>query len=471
MAEAFAVVGVSASVLQFVTVTAKLTHRINEFNSTAEEMPRALRRIHTQLPFLVETCQNLDIRDESENTLAIIKECHREIEGLYKTINKVLPGPSDPKFRRAFKALKSIQYQERFDLALRRIEHFKTDLILHCCRGNAHAPREISSAANVAHSLPPAPMASSISRRKLLQEISWKFADFDSKDSGFKIVILCGMGGQGKSRLALDYGRQISLESDSVLVLWLDATTRQSTTRSFEDIADRWNGRKGRFADAESRLKYVNEVLAEREWLLIFDNYDHPDPFPDICHFIPPGDGSVLITSRHADAGLLGKVIQISGMDEGEGLELLRRRTEQNLDEPLNRRAAIEVLQTLGFLPLAVDQAGAYIRQQRLPIQQFLQEYESQKETVLDQKHIYWDYKKKLHGEDKAETPLGALTTWELSIQQMGSTHITQGAVEHLLTVAAFLSHVEISESLFREYAQRTRPVPVWLECFMSGGQ
>lgn len=176
------------------------------------------------------------------------------------------------------------------------------------------------------------------------------------------------MGGQGKSRLALDYGRQISLESDSVLVLWLDAMTRQSMTRSFEDIADRWNGRKRRFADAESRLKYVNEVLADRKWLLIFDNYDHPDLFSDICNFIPPGDGSVLITSRHADAGLLGKVVQISGMDEGEGLELLRRRTEQNLDEPLNRAAATKVLQALGFLPLAVDQAGAYIRQQRLPI-------------------------------------------------------------------------------------------------------
>lgn len=90
---------------------------------------------------------------------------------------------------------------------------------------------------------------------------------------------------------------------------------------------------------------------------------------------------------------------------------------------------------------------------------------------MLGQKHIYWDYKKKLHGEDKAETPLGALTTWELSIQQIGSTHVTQGVVEHLLTVAAFLSHVEISESLFREFAQRTRPVPVWLECFMSGGE
>ncbi|KAI4177187.1 MAG: hypothetical protein LQ343_000670 [Gyalolechia ehrenbergii] len=471
MAEALAVVSLSASILQFVTLTAELTQRINEFNSTAEELPKALRSIHTQLPFLLETCQNLDTGDQSENTLAIVKECHREIEDLYKTVNKILPGPGDPKLRRAFKALKSMHYQEKFDHALRRIEHFKTDLILHYCQATTDSSKDFPPASKITHSLPSAPMASSITRRKLLREISRKFLDYDYEGTGFKIVILHGMGGQGKSRLALDYGRQVSTQSDSTLVLWFDATTKQTLTRSFEDIADRWNSRKRRFVDAESRMQYVNEILADRKWLLIFDNYDHPDHFADLCDFIPPGDGSVLITSRHADAGLVGKVMQIAGMDEGEGLELLRRRTEQNLDEPVNRAAAIEVLQTLGYLPLAIDQAGAYIREQRLPMQQFLQHYESQKETVLDQKHVYWDYKKKIHGADKAETPLGVLTTWELSIQQIGFTHVTQGVVEHLLTVAAFLSHFDISESLFRVYAQRTRPVPEWLGCFMSKGE
>ncbi|KAL9025541.1 MAG: hypothetical protein Q9196_005654 [Gyalolechia fulgens] len=471
MAEALAVVSISASILQFVTLAGKLLQRINEFSSTAEEMPQALRSIHTQLPFLLDTCQNLDTGDQSENTLAIIKEFHREIEDLYRIINKILPGPYDPKMRRALKALKSMHYQERFDHTLRRIEQFKTDLILHCCQGTTGISRHSPRASKITHSLPSAPMASSIIRRKLLREISRGFSDYDYEDSGFKIVILRGMGGQGKSRLAFDYGRQASTGSESILVLWCDATTKQTLTRSFEDIADRWNDRQRRFADAESRMKYVNEILAERQWLLVFDNYDHPDHFIDVCSFIPPGDGSVLITSRHADAGLLGKVVQISGMDESEGLELLRRRTEQNLDEPVNRAAAIEVLQTLGYLPLAIDQAGAYIRQQRLSMPQFLQQYEDQKETVLGQRHVYWDYKKKLHGEDKAETPLGVLTTWELSIQQMGMTNVTQGAVEQLLTVAAFLSHVEIRESLFREYAQRTRPVPGWLECFMSRGE
>ena len=471
MAEALAAVGVSASILQIVSLTAKLTQRINEFNSTAEEMPRALRSIHMQLPFLRETCQNLSTRDDSENVSTIIKECHREIEDLFKTVDRLLPAPGDPKLSRAIKALKSIHHQEKFDHALRKIEGFKTDLILHCCQRTTDTPNVAASGRKVSHILPVMPIASSIRRRKLLQKIDRQFSDYEYEDCRHRIVILLGMGGQGKSRLALDYARRVSVESQSTLVLWVDATTKQSLTRAFEDIADQWNNRKRRFINASSRVEYVNEILAERKWLLVFDNYDHPDQFVDVCSFIPPGDGSVLMTSRHCDAGLLGKVVQLSGMDEGEGLELLRLRTEQNLDEPSNKAAAIKVLQTLGHLPLAVDQAGAYIRQQALPLPYFLQIYESQKQIILNQKHVYWDYKRKLDGESKAETPLDVLTTWELSIQQVGSTHVTRGVVEHILTIAAFLDHVEISESLFREYAQYTRPVPHWLICFTKHGE
>lgn len=471
MAEALAAVGVSASILHIVSLTAKLTQRINEFNSTAEEMPRALRSIHMQLPFLQETCQNLSTGDGSENVSTIVKECHREIEDLFKTVNRLLPGPDDPKLSKAIKALKSIHHQEKFDHALRRIESFKTDLILHCCQRTTDTPNVAASGQKVSHILPVMPLAFSIRRRKLLQKIDRQFSDYEYEDCLHKIVILLGMGGQGKSRLALDYARRVSVESQSILVLWVDATTKQSLIRAFEDIADHWNNRKRRFIDTSSRIEYVNEILAVRKWLLVFDNYDHPDHFMDVCSFIPAGDGSVLITSRHCDAGLLGKVVQLSGMDEGEGLELLRLRTEQNLDEPSNKAAAIKVLQTLGHLPLAVDQAGAYIRQQALPLPYFLQDYESHKQIFLNQKHVYWDYKRELDSESKAETPLDVVTTWELSIQQVGSTHVTRGVVEHILTIAAFLGHGEISESLFREYAQYTRPVPHWLMCFTKNGE
>lgn len=471
MAEALVAVGLGASILQFVTVTGKLIQRIDEFSSTAEQMPKALRAIHLQLPFLQETCEKLDTRGESANALAIINACHEQIEDLHQMLNKIHPGPDDRKLRRAFKAFNSIRYQDKFDLALKQIEQLKTNLILHSCQERNQAPTGRSTAQQITHNLDFAHLTPSIPRRKLMRDIHRQFDEYEYESSGHKIVVLLGMGGQGKSRLAFDFGREVATESPSTLVLWLDATSKRTLTRSLEDVADRWNSRKRKFVDTDSRLKYVRDILSEREWLLVFDNYDHPDQFAGICDFIPPGNGSILITSRHADATMLGKTVQLSGMDEREGLDLLRRRTEQNLSDPTIREEAIKILQVLGHLPLAIDQAAAYIRQRRLPLHQFLQLYESQKETVLNQKHIYWDYKRKLDGEEKEETSLGVLTTWELSIQQVSGARSHQSAVEHLLTIAAFLGQIEVSESLFREYAQRIRPMPEWLGCFATKGQ
>ena len=471
MAEAIVAVGTGASILQFVTVTGKLIKRINAFSSAAEQMPKALRSIHVQLPFLLETCQNLDTGTESTNVLALINACHEEIEDLYQMVDKLHSGPDNRKLRRAFKAFNSIRYQDRFDLALKQIEHLKTNLILHTCQERSQVLTRRSTEQQITHNLRSAPLTPSIPRRKLLREIHRQFNEYEYESSGHKIVVLLGMGGQGGGWLALDFGREVALESPSTLVLWLDATSEKTLTRSLEDVADRWNSRKRKFADTDSRMKYVREVLSEREWLLVFDNYDHPDQFAHICTFIPPGNGSVLIPSRHADASMLGKTVQLSGMDEGEGFDLLRHRTEQNLDDPTIREEAVKILHVLGHLPLAIDQAAAYIRQQRLPLHQFLQLYESQKETVLNQKHVYWDYTKKLHGEEKEETPLGVLTTWELSIQQVSGARSYQSAVEHLLTIAAFLGRIEVSESLFKEYTRRIRPMPEWLWRFTTKGQ
>ena len=465
MAEAFAAISIGASILQIVTVTTKLIDRINDFSSTAEEMPKALRGIHLQLPFLVEICQKLDIRSESDHVNAIVAGCRKEIEDLSKTMDKVLPCYRDQAPIRALKAFKSIRYEDRFERALKKIEHFKTDLILYCCQATYNSPSDDALERKVDHSLPSPPMSPSIPRHNLLREIDKKFEEYESEISGNKIVVLLGMGGQGKSRLALDYGQRMVKRCGSKLVLWMDATTTRTLTRSFEDVADRWNGRKQQFTDTESRIQYVKEVLAEREWLLIFDNYDNPHQFTNICTFIPPGEGLILITSRHVDAGILGKTINFSGMDEREGLELLGSRTKQSLSDPVVRDEAVKILKTLGHIPLALDQAGAYICRQMLPLEQFLQLYRNEKETVLTQKHVYWDYKKKLDGDGKDEISLGVLTTWELSIQQVSTSN---AAVEHLLTVAAFLGHVEVSENLFKEYARQVRPAPKWIQCFVT---
>lgn len=116
-------------------------------------------------------------------------------------------------------------------------------------------------------------------------------------------VILGGMGGLGKTQLALAYARQHQPSYTSVL--WLNATSESTVYSSLRSVAavlvrtvelTTW--------DNEQVLAYILEWLSRPDntrWLLIFDNHDDPDLF-DIDHFCPNvGHGSVVVTTRLPD--------------------------------------------------------------------------------------------------------------------------------------------------------------------------
>ena len=470
MAEAIAAVGLGASIVQFVCLAEQLIRRVKEFSSSADQVPKALRCVTTQLPFLVETCHNLENDNESPSVSEIIQGCHQEVLYLHTLVNEVLPSAGDQRFRRAFKALQSVRYQEKFDISFRKLESFKTVLLLHCCQ-TTNKSKDERAKESLPHNLPPPPTSLSIPRDDLMYRISQLFGEYDCNYCGHRVVVLVGMGGLGKSRLALDYGRRCLNDSEPKSILWADATSMETLTRSFEDVADRWNDRRRRFLDSDSRIAFVRAKLAEHPSLLILDNYDYPDQFPSICSYMSTGAGRVLITSRHTKAGSLGKVIRIEGIDEHKGLELLLHRSQHDIKDQNVRIEAVKILAILGHLPLAIDQAGAYIRDKGLRLQDFVENYRSRKAEVLAQRHIYWDYKKRLHDEEKEETPLGVLTTWELSIKELGKTGIPQSAIERLMTVSAFLSHGNVSETLFKEFATCVRPIPDWLRHYMVDGK
>ena len=121
-----------------------------------------------------------------------------------------------------------------------------------------------------------------------MRKISQHFDECDRNHCGHKVVVLLGMGGQGKSSLALGYGQKSLNNDDPKMVLWMDATSVETLSSSFEDVADRWNNRKRRFADSGLRIDSVNAKLAGSASRLILYNYDYPNHFPYICSYIPP---------------------------------------------------------------------------------------------------------------------------------------------------------------------------------------
>src|SRR5258707_14274233 len=135
------------------------------------------------------------------------------------------------------------------------------------------------------------------------------------------------------------------------------------------------------FDNADAAVASVNDVLSRwsERWLLVFDNLDNPEDLPGILDFFPGSDrGSILITSRHAGSKELGQSIDLDRMEKEEGLRLLLRSSVVDTDE---HEAAVQILDLLGNLPLAIDQARASISNRQFRLEAFVAEYEIRKQN------------------------------------------------------------------------------------------
>jgi hypothetical protein len=181
-------------------------------------------------------------------------------------------------------------------------------------------------------------------------------ADLDArltsgKGSGPRMVALSGMGGAGKTSLAVEYAHRHL--GDVGLAWQFPAEDTTVLAAGFTDLAARLvtGGVGGGGGDP---VAAVHSVLAAypREWLLVFDNVPGPEQVQD---FLPPaGDGRVLITSRNA-LWPPKQAVEVPVLDADVASGFLVDRTGDP-DEPAARALAGE----LGGLPLALEQAAAY---------------------------------------------------------------------------------------------------------------
>src|SRR5439155_13601338 len=132
-----------------------------------------------------------------------------------------------------------------------------------------------------------------------------------------------------------------------------------------------------------------------------------------------------------------------------------------------NCKAGREIVRRLGYLALAIDQAGAYISARGLALDLYMDHYNNRKEKVLKEVPEFWEYRKKL-GDAEAEASLSVFTTWEMSFQQIGRGGDGRRNKEHLLTVSAFFDNKDIFEELFRVYFELENPR--WMEIFCVEG-
>jgi hypothetical protein len=188
-------------------------------------------------------------------------------------------------------------------------------------------------------------------REELLAELDARLAS-TKRESGPQMVALCGLGGAGKTSVALEYAHRHLAE---VGIAWqFPAEDPALLVAAFGDLAAQLGARE--LLDTRDPVASVHGVLAAHQarWLLVFDNA--PDR-ASVAAFVPPaGRGRVLITSRD-QIWPSGQALDVPVLDPEVAAEFLVNRT----GDP-DRQAAVDLASELGGLPLALEQAGAYVQ-------------------------------------------------------------------------------------------------------------
>ena len=252
---------------------------------------------------------------------------------------------------------------------------------------------------------------------------------------------ISGLGGIGKTQLAIEYAYQH--RQDYQAVFWVRADTRENLVADFVAMASALRLPEKEARDVQQTVSAVQAWLRTHSgWLLILDNAD------DLAlagEFLPPSyGGQVLLTTRAQAMGRLAERIEVDTMPPEVGaLFLLRRAGLLAPDAQLQqaslqeRRQAGELVRELGGLPLALDQAGAYMEETPCGIAEYLGLYRTRRALLL-----------KRRGGLVKDHPASVATTWSLSFAAVEQAN---PAAADLMRVCAFLHPDVIPEELLRQ--------------------
>jgi tetratricopeptide (TPR) repeat protein len=285
---------------------------------------------------------------------------------------------------------------------------------------------------------------------------------------------ISGLGGIGKTQTAVEYAYRY--RDDYRHVFWIRADTELELTNSYVAIAQALNLPLKDAENQDETVRYVRLWLSrEAGWLLIFDNADHPER---VQPFLPREiTGHILVTSRAQDFQDLGIVqpVAMETLNPEEAITFLLTRTARtpaaavgahprvrptqdikpttNLPNELGQSdrintidgpnptvtgsgqsrgiapteyaAATDLAAELGYLPLALEQAAAYIVTNRVSFGDYLTSYRKQRLKRLEKA------KPKL-----GQYPDSVATTWALNLKEVQTEAPAAAA---LLNYCAFL--------------------------------
>ncbi|KAM0297028.1 hypothetical protein ACHAPM_010217 [Fusarium culmorum] len=195
-------------------------------------------------------------------------------------------------------------------------------------------------------------------------------------------MALVGLGGVGKTQIALRFAYRIKEKRPEYSIFWVPVLSAETAERAYRDMAKKLGLQKS--SEDEDVKDLVCQHLSSDKagkWLLIIDNADEEELIfgsaekPGLEEYLPQNEnGIILLTTRSGQVAndfAQADVIYIEQMDQEEAKNLFEKfLVQKNLLR--DKVATGELLAYLTFLPLAITQAAAYLNENRAPIQAYL---------------------------------------------------------------------------------------------------
>jgi len=230
-----------------------------------------------------------------------------------------------------------------------------------------------------------------------------------------------GLGGVGKTQLAVEYAYRHA--ADYTLVWWVRAEEPVALAADLAALATPLGLPEKDDPEQPVVVAAVRRWLGQHGgWLLILDNAPNPQALRGA---LPQGGaGHALITSRHEAWRGVASPLLVQEWERPESVAFLQRRTGQD-----DGAAAAALAEELGHLPLALEQAGAYMDSTGRALAEYLELYRLHRQKLLERGRPSTDY------------PATVATTWEISFQQVRQA---SPAAAELLNLCAFLAPDDI---------------------------
>jgi tetratricopeptide (TPR) repeat protein/DNA-binding XRE family transcriptional regulator len=251
------------------------------------------------------------------------------------------------------------------------------------------------------------------------------------KASSVKPLALYGLGGIGKTAIAVEYA--FRYRDDYICAFWIRAATHDTFVNDFVRLAQLLALPEKESTEQRITITAIQRWLATHEdWLLILDS---AEDLRMAQEFLPSSHkGALLFTTRTQAVGTLADGLEVEKLAEPESALLLLRRSKLPLAQAEDLAAAERIVRELDGLPLAIVQAGAYIEETRCSLADYL--------------HLYVTHRKDLLGEHsqlQVDYDRTVTTTWSLAFQQVEQQN---PIAADFLRFCAFLAPDAISEEL-----------------------